>query len=655
MLGVLLIAIGLGISTPVLLDFASQRIGREVESRLGAALGGRCRIGSAQLLSRHDVSLQELACIVDDGPLLGIASQTLSANFEEALTSGRLSPIRALAVDGLELRLRQLPTLPGGVDGAHEDQTHPEGDEDEEGQGEVTTDDDTGRPSTKGAEAALLRLIDLSEAIRSGRGGTRIAAVRNRLAKDSSVRVDHATINAPDGSVLLHNLHGQISRRDTQLGLALALELEGGGIASLDGTLTNKGLEGARVRIEQVPVADAMNQLLGAQLSVREARLSASLKHLSWDEGQGWEMEAGLSELTAGEGILGPTFVALPSLQLKGKLVTEPEVAGLRVDEGSWQVSEIGGELSGRVGPLGTDEPPTFELRTDVRQLPLGKLLGSLPEALLPNSWSEEITGTMDLNCGVSGPLHRRTAWSLDWSGDFSRMVLASGELASQVERLQRPFEHSFRGRNESDKAIARLIGAKDPHFTPLRRISSHLVNAVVSTEDAGFFGHAGFEPHELKEAMLENLREGKGRGGSTITQQLAKNLFLNGERSLARKLREAILAWRLETDLPKERILEIYLNIAEWGPGLYGIGDASEHYFGRAPRVLRPEEAAFLASLLPSPRRYHGYYHERGVSRNRQALVQDILNSMHRMGRLQRRAFLLALDEPIEMISCSW
>ena len=154
---------------------------------------------------------------------------------------------------------------------------------------------------------------------------------------------------------------------------------------------------------------------------------------------------------------------------------------------------------------------------------------------------------------------------------------------------------------------------------------------------------------------MLENLREGKGRGGSTITQQLAKNLFLNSERSLARKLREAILAWRLETDLPKERILEIYLNIAEWGPGLYGIGDASEHYFGRAPRVLRPEEAAFLASLLPSPRRYHGYYHERGVSRNRQALVQDILNSMHRMGRLQRRALLLALDEPIEMISCSW
>ena len=366
-------------------------------------------------------------------------------------------------------------------------------------------------------------------------------------------------------------------------------------------------------------------------------------------------MEGRLSDLTAGEGFLGPSFVTLPSMELRGKLIADTEQGRLTLDEGSWQISEISGELSGNIGPLGSQETSEFGLRTDVQQLPLGKLLGSLPEALLPSSWSEEITGTMDLQFGVSGALHHREEWSIDWTGDFSRMVLASGELASQVERLQRPFEHSFRGRNKEDKDIARLIGGMDPHFTPLRGISSHLINAVVSTEAAGFFGHSGFAPHELKEAMLENLRQGGGRGGSTITQQLAKNLFLSGERSLARKLREAIIAWRLETDLPKERILELYLNIAEWGPGLYGIGDAADHYFGRSPRVLRPEEAAFLASLLPSPRRYHGYYHERGVTRNRQALVQDILKSMQRMGRLEERALALALDEPIEMISCSW
>ena len=648
MLGVLLVAVGLGISIPVGLDIASARIAHEVEQRLSAAIGGHCRIGGAQLLSRHDVALQELACVMDDGPLLGLAVRTLSAHFEQSLIRGSLSPIRALAVDGLELRLRDLPALLGSSDSERLEEDSVESDEPQ-------LAEQSGRSATQRAEALLLRLIELSAAIDSGRGGTRVAMVKERLAETSTVRVDNTSIDAPDGRPLLHNLHGQISRKSAKMGLALALNLEGGGIASLDGTLTSNGLEGARVRLEQVPIADALNLALGDKLSVREALLSASLRHLAWSDGHGWELEAGLSELTAGEGILGPTFVTLPALQIEGRLVVDADKPQLKISEGNWQIAEISGALDGQVGPLGSDEPPRFEFSTDILRLPLGKLLGSLPEALLPSSWSEEITGTMDLQMSVDGPLRERARWSIDWNGDFSRMVLASGELASEVEQLHRPFEHAFRGRSKGDPPLARLIGSNNPRFTPLRHISSHLINAVVSTEDAGFFGHSGFEPHELKEAMLENLREGGGRGGSTITQQLAKNLFLSGERSLARKLREAIIAWRLETDLPKERILEIYLNIAEWGPGLYGIGDAADHYFGRSPRVLRPEEAAFLASLLPSPRRYHGYYHERGVSRNRQALVQDILQSMHRMGRLERRAFLLALDEPIEMIGCSW
>jgi len=493
-------AIGTGITVPVLLDLASQRIAKEVEARLSTALGGRCQIGSAQVLSRHDVALQELACIIDEGPLLGIASRTFSANFEQPLTSGDLSPIRALAVDGLELRLRSLPTLPGGESP----------DESEDPELEDERDEPTvKRAMTERGEAVLLRLLDLSEVIRAGRGGSKVATFKDRLASASTVRIDDALLNAPDGRTLLRNLHGQIARRGDQLGLALALELEGGGIASLDGTLTEQGLEGARVRVEQVPIADAMNQILGDKLSVREARLSASLQHLAWSDSQGWGMEGRLSDLTAGEGFLGPSFVTLPAMELRGKLIADTEQGRLTLDEGNWQISEISGELSGNIGPLGSHETSEFELRTDVQQLPLGKLLGSLPEALLPNSWSEEITGTMDLQFGVNGDLHHREEWSIDWTGDFSRMVLASGELASQVERLQRPFEHSFRSRNKEDKDIARLIGGMDPHFTPLRGISSHLINAVVSTEDAGFFGHSGFEPHELKEAMLENLRQG--------------------------------------------------------------------------------------------------------------------------------------------------
>ena len=104
---------------------------------------------------------------------------------------------------------------------------------------------------------------------------------------------------------------------------------------------------------------------------------------------------------------------------------------------------------------------------------------------------------------------------------------------------------------------------------------------------------------------MLASGRAGRvERGASTITQQLVKNLFLSGERTLARKLEEAVLTWRLEQLVPKRRILEYYLNLVEFGPGVYGIADAAEKYFGKEPEEIAGNEAAQLAALLPAPRR---------------------------------------------------
>ena len=200
-----------------------------------------------------------------------------------------------------------------------------------------------------------------------------------------------------------------------------------------------------------------------------------------------------------------------------------------------------------------------------------------------------------------------------------------------------------------------RVVGPSDAHFVPLQGISPWLQTAVVATEDAGFWGHSGFEPTEIKVAVLENLRLGGGRGGSTITQQLAKNLFLSGERTATRKLQEALLAWRLEEELPKQRLLELYLNIAEWGPGLYGARDAAEHYFGRSPATLQPEEAAFLASLLPSPVRFHGYYHHGGLTENRQERVREILDTMLRLGRMTPDEHQRATAGPVGLAGCPW
>jgi monofunctional biosynthetic peptidoglycan transglycosylase len=143
--------------------------------------------------------------------------------------------------------------------------------------------------------------------------------------------------------------------------------------------------------------------------------------------------------------------------------------------------------------------------------------------------------------------------------------------------------------------------------WAPYGAISPHLKRAVLVAEDIGFFRHRGFEPAELRNAV-ERALEGyeMPRGASTITQQLAKNLWLSPSRNPVRKVKEAILTWQLERRLSKRRILELYLNVAEFGPGVYGAEAASRRYFGRGAGELGDDEAAPLAAALPHPRAWH-------------------------------------------------
>jgi monofunctional biosynthetic peptidoglycan transglycosylase len=159
--------------------------------------------------------------------------------------------------------------------------------------------------------------------------------------------------------------------------------------------------------------------------------------------------------------------------------------------------------------------------------------------------------------------------------------------------------------RQAQAEAQGRSVG-RQWKWVPLSRISPYLRQAVVAAEDASFFTHEGFDWEGIKDAALYNLEAGEfKRGGSTITQQLAKNLYLSSERSLFRKARETLITRSLEQHLTKERILELYLNIAEWGQGIYGAEAAARHHFKKPSRDLTADEAAWLAAMLPAPRRY--------------------------------------------------
>lgn len=139
--------------------------------------------------------------------------------------------------------------------------------------------------------------------------------------------------------------------------------------------------------------------------------------------------------------------------------------------------------------------------------------------------------------------------------------------------------------------------------WIPLSKISRNLQHAVVVAEDDLFWDHSGFNWNAIKSAAKTNWRRKKlALGASTITQQLARNLFLSSSKNPFRKIKELFIALRMERELPKQRILELYLNVVEWGNGIYGAEAAAKHYFGTSAANLGTYEAAFLAAILPRP-----------------------------------------------------
>ena len=190
-----------------------------------------------------------------------------------------------------------------------------------------------------------------------------------------------------------------------------------------------------------------------------------------------------------------------------------------------------------------------------------------------------------------------------------------------------------FRGLPAGEELHAQLLARYSvqafPSWRPIWTISTQLQNTVVLWEDPQFHAHHGISFEDIPGSMLMNLRAGKyASGASTITQQVAKNLFLSQEKTLRRKLREAILARRLEEILTKEQILEIYLNIADWGEGITGAEAASRFYFAKPASDLDWAESAMLAGILPNPRRRGPFTDPDAALRNRAVVLKKLLTS---------------------------
>lgn len=186
-----------------------------------------------------------------------------------------------------------------------------------------------------------------------------------------------------------------------------------------------------------------------------------------------------------------------------------------------------------------------------------------------------------------------------------------------------------------------------DSNYVQLKSISTHLRNAVVASEDAAFWDHQGLDWVELRRSFETNLEKGRmARGGSTITQQLAKNVYLSPEKSLLRKIREAVIAIRIERQYDKNFILEKYLNVVEFDAGVYGVKRAAQHYFGTTPAGLSIAQSAWLAFLLPSPKKYSVSFHKNKLTPFAFRQMKEIIERLARFKRITDDQKVAAIRE---------
>jgi monofunctional biosynthetic peptidoglycan transglycosylase len=232
-------------------------------------------------------------------------------------------------------------------------------------------------------------------------------------------------------------------------------------------------------------------------------------------------------------------------------------------------------------------------------------------------------------------PVRRRSAWRFLLWGCALLALFAGWKVVTwpSVSRLKNghPKSTAFMEAYRTGGLLGRLHGVdREIRWTwvPYRRISSNLKRAVIAGEDIRFYSHAGFDEEEIRAALKDAWEEKEiPRGASTITQQLARNLYLSPSRNPLRKLEEAILTHQLETALSKRRILELYLNVVELGEGIYGAEAAARHYYRQSARGLSERQAAELAASLPAPK----VWHPGSKSRTYQRKIRTILRRMAR------------------------
>ena len=357
-------------------------------------------------------------------------------------------------------------------------------------------------------------------------------------------------------------------------------------------------------------------------------------------------------------GARGTRLAALADNAADEPQLGDPTDVTIRFD-GAWrraggaiEIPEVhatvaGAAVSGSIALRDLDTDPIVDLALGVRRLDFAQLLGTsglaVPESLGMASGGGRDLGSATIELRVHGRPADPASLSVSQKIDFR----PPRQMPPAIMRLRGEFIYSADDGPGAHRPID--VSPASPDFIALRDVPPLFVRTLLLAEDAGFYGHHGIDLRELPAALLTNWsRGGAARGASTITQQLAKNLFLSRDKQLGRKLQELAITFLLESALGKNRILEIYLNIIEWGPDVHGLRPAARRYFGREPLALTPAEMAFLVAIIPGPIKYQGSFAHGAPGPGLRSLIDDLLAKLRSVDAIGEEEYRRALAEPI-------
>lgn len=286
------------------------------------------------------------------------------------------------------------------------------------------------------------------------------------------------------------------------------------------------------------------------------------------------------------------------------------------------------------------EKDTTYQLKAKIANMPAQDFINSLPKGLFTNFEGMEAEGSFSYSLNFLYNKNNPRALVFDSSLKKENLkILKYGE--ANLSKLNTSFTYRAVDNGRQQRAV--VVGPSNPNFTPLNQVSPYLRKAVLTSEDPSFFSHRGFITEAFKQSIIKNIKTKQfSRGASTISMQLVKNAFLTREKTLSRKLEEILLVYILENNriASKERMLEVYFNIIEWGPNVYGIGEAASFYFRKHPSELSLDECVYLASIIPRPKAFMWQFNDQGYLKQYAERHNDYIKKL-----MLRRGLLIPQD----------